>query len=190
MSHGQVCGRRDRGMGALSKGKTEPAGRAQWLRSDEPPGQELEKPLRLSFSQLPTNTKASVFTDSLVMFRAHSFQLPMQMKRSKTIIKQGLRQAGWARAPAARDAAGRSPAPHTRARSTPGPPASPAPAWQLREGRRSARPPDFSRAPSAGRPCHSTPTSYYLAESTDHQPPGGSTAAPSPPRDPGELYPS
>lgn len=102
-------------MGALSKGKTEPAGTAQWLRSDEPPGQELEKPLRLSFSQLPTNTKASVFTGSLVMFRAHSFQLPMQLKRSRTIIKQGLRQAGWARAAAARDAAGRSPAPHTRA---------------------------------------------------------------------------
>lgn len=47
-------------------------GRTFRLGLEEPAGHELEKPLGFSFPQLPTNIKASGFTGSSVVFRAHS----------------------------------------------------------------------------------------------------------------------
>lgn len=151
--------------GSLSKVKTEPAGTAQWLHTSvEPPGQELEKPLRLSFPNSPCFTQGVCFYRLFSDVQGTFIQLPMQLKRSeRTIIKQGLRQAGWAGRQPPRLLQGARPR-RTRARSTPGPPAS-CSAWQLREARRSARPPDFSRAPAAD--AATTTPHYYLAASTD-----------------------
>lgn len=75
---------------------------------------------------------------------------------------------------------------HARA-AHPGPPASPGRAWQLREGRRSAPRPDFSRAPAPAGPA-TGPDRPPLARGVHGPPPlGGSYAAPPPPRDPRAL---
>lgn len=173
-------------MGALKTGKSVPEGRTFWLRLEEPTGQELKKPLGLfSFPQLPTNTKASAFTGSSVAFRAHS----TSHAAGELGDNQKARVATGRRAPAAgvrggckalaRDA-------HARA-AHPGPPASPGRAWQLREGRRSARRPDFSRAPAPAGPA-TRPDRPRLARGAHGPPPlGGSSAAPPPPRDPRAL---
>lgn len=123
-------------------------GRTFWLSPDEHKGQELEKPLGFSFPQLTTKTKASVFTGSLVVFRIHSTSRAVEKlgdnyKAREATGRVGLQPPG--RLQGARPRC-------TRARGALKPPASRCRAWQLREGSRSAQPPDFSRVPAPAGP--------------------------------------
>lgn len=70
-----------------------------------------------------------------------------------------------------KEAAGRSPETHTRV-AHPRPPASHGRAWKLREGRRSAQPPDFSRAPAPTGPAN-RPNHPRLSRRVHRPPPSG-----------------
>ena len=158
--------------------------RTFWLCSDEPTGQEFEKPLEFSFPQLPTNTKEFVL--QTLYWCSISNAAEGLRDNYKAGVAAGQMSTGCSRPGRLQGVRGRSTRTHARGAPRASWPPVVGPGSYGKEGGQRSRQTSRGRQHRLGRPPDPN-TSDSLEESTDRHPLGHSSAAPLSPRDPGAL---